>query len=85
MFFKQRKKELSRKLEYLEIDKKEINEIIKRNYNLTGLLTGSCIEFEEIINRQYQKRKEANEKLKIQQEIYKFNINELETYLRYFD
>lgn len=76
MFFKQRKKDLSEKLEYLGYDKKSIDKMIKESYNFLGIFTSFYLGFEERINQKFNIKKN-NEILKTQEAIYKENKKNL--------
>jgi hypothetical protein len=54
--FRQRKKDISQKLEYMGKDKDEIREIIKLYYDFLGIITFQYKDFERLINSLYEKR-----------------------------
>ena len=80
--FRQKKKDLSDKLEYIGIDKKEIDKMIKDNYNLFGILTGFYKIFEKDVNKSYEKLKKANEELEIERIKYQDHAKEFKKYLK---
>jgi hypothetical protein len=83
--FRQRKKDLSKKLEYLGFNKEEIEASLKLHYGLIGMVTKNYIKFEKKINKIYEDIKEIYEKLEVQDRKYQENKKEFQKYLKYFN
>jgi hypothetical protein len=61
MNLKQRKKDISKKLEYLGTDKKIIKDIISLHYSVLGRLKKEHIKLEDEVNYHYNSVKSARE------------------------